>query len=328
MDCGVSGPEKPLHLVFSSTIMNSTSSQESEPRSPSFPDEEDVFQAEFADSAPRRSRSRSARRVLLLLVAVGVSVATMLYWLPSERANWQIAAAQAKWLEGDLPGAISILEIAAVEFPETVAIYEQRIQFYLEAKEYEKALADVQRIIELSSDSTKALGLKSQVLHHLGKHDEAIKVCEEMWRRAEKEWIGSAPTALNSLAYAQAIRDTQLNEALEHIDEALRLAGDNPAFLDTRGFVKYRLGDSKAAKVDIERAVEVWEKLVAYQEAQGLSGVRSYQSETERTSYQKALAVMLYHRSLVYDRLGLRDEAKVDRERVRVLGFEPNEQLF
>lgn len=308
--------------------MNSTSSQESEPLSPSFPDQEDVFQAEFADSAPRRSRNRRDRRVLLFLVAVGVSVALMLYWLPSERAKWQIAAAQAKWLEGDLPGAISILEIAAAEFPETVAIYEQRVQFYLEAKEYEKALADVQRIIELSTDSTTALALKSQVLHHLGKHDEAIKVCEELLRRAEKEWIGSAPTALNSLAYAQAIGDTQLNEALEHIDEALRLAGDNPAFLDTRGFVKYRLGDSQAAKVDIERAVEVWEKLVAYQEAQGLSGVRSYQSETERASYQQALAVMLYHRSLVYDRLGLKDEAKVDRERVRALGFEPNEQLF
>lgn len=308
--------------------MNSTSSQESEPLSPSFPGEEDVFQAEFADSTPRQSRNRRDRRVLLFLVAVGVSVALMLYWLPSERAKWQIAAAQAKWLEGDLPGAISILEIAAAEFPETVAIYEQRVQFYLEAKEYEKALADVQRIIELSTDSTTALALKSQVLHHLGKHDEAIKVCEELLRRAEKEWIGSAPTALNSLAYAQAIGDTQLNEALEHIDEALRLAGDNPAFLDTRGFVKYRLGDSQAAKVDIERAVEVWEKLVAYQEAQGLSGVRSYQSETERMSYQQALAVMLYHRSLVYDRLGLKDEAKVDRERVRALGFEPNEQLF
>lgn len=308
--------------------MNSTSSQESEPLSPSFAGEEDVFQAEFADSTPRRSRNRRDRRVLLFLVAVGVSVALMLYWLPSERAKWQIAAAQAKWLEGDLPGAISILDIAAAEFPETVAIYEQRVQFYLEAKEYEKALADVQRIIELSTDSTTALALKSQVLHHLGKHDEAIKVCEELLRRAEKEWIGSAPTALNSLAYAQAIGDTQLNEALEHIDEALRLAGGNPAFLDTRGFVKYRLGDSQAAKVDIERAVEVWEKLVAYQEAQGLSGVRSYQSETERMSYQQALAVMLYHRSLVYDRLGLKDEAKVDRERVRALGFEPNEQLF
>lgn len=308
--------------------MSSNISLEPAQTPPPLPSEEGVFQAELSDSAPRRPRNRLLRRVLLFFVAVGVTVAMLVNWLPSERANWQIAAAQAKWLDGDLPGAISILEIAGAEFPEATAIYEQRIPFYLEAKEFKKAFADVDRIIELTPASTTALGLKSQVLHHLGKHDEAIKVCEEMRRLAEKEWIGSMPTALNSLAYAQAIGDTQLDEASKHIDEALRLAGDNPAFLDTRGFVKYRLGDSKAARTDIEQAVEVWEKLVAYQKAQGLSGVRSYQSETERVSLHQAFAVMLYHRSLVYDRLGLRDEAKVDRERVRGLGFEPNEQLF
>ena len=308
--------------------MNSSSSLKPDQPITSDPNGGGIFQAELSDSAPRRSRSPLARAVLLLLFAVGVAVPIVFYWLSSEQAKWRIAAAQAKWLDGDLPGAISVLDIAALEFPETAAIYEQRIQFYLEAKEFELALADAQRLIELDSNSTTALGLKSQALHHLGKHDEAIKVCEEMRRLAEEEWIGNAPNALNSLAYAQAIANTQLNEALGNIDEALRLAGDNPAMLDTRGFVKYRLGDTKAAREDIDRAVEVLEKFVAYQETQARSDVRSYQSEANRASYHQALAVMLYHRSLVYDQLELSEKAKVDRERVRALGFEPNEQLF
>ena len=287
-----------------------------------------IFRAELSDSPPHRRRSSLLRGALVLLLVVGVAVSMIFSWLPSERANWQIAASQAKWLENDLAGAIQILDAAAEEFPDNTGIYEQRIQFCLEAKEFEKALADAERLVSLSPKSQDALGLQSQVLHHLGRHDDAIAVCQEMLRLAQEEWIGSAPIALNSLAYAQALGNTQLDEALEHIDEAMRLAGDNPAMLDTRGFVKYRLDDSIAAREDFERAVGVVESLVAYQESQRLPGVRSYQSESEAASGQQALAVMLYHRALVYDRLGMSDKAKVDRERVRNLGYEPNDQLF
>jgi len=264
----------------------------------------------------------------MLLFAAGVAFVMALYWLPSERAKWQIAAAQSKWLDDDLAGAIQVLDAAASEFPDNAAIYEQRIQFCIEAKDFEQALADTQRLVKLSPGSEKALEQKGLVLLHLGRHDEAIAVCEEILRLAEEEWIGSVSSARNFLAYAQAIGGKELKTALEHINEALRLAGDIPAMWDTRGFVKYRLGDSKAAREDFERAVGSWEKLVAYQETQRLPRVRSYQSESDRATYQQSLAVMLYHRSLVYDRLKMQDEAKVDRERVRGLGYEPNDQLF
>ncbi|HRX81325.1 MAG TPA: hypothetical protein P5307_19785 [Pirellulaceae bacterium] len=308
--------------------MKSSAFMNPDPSGAAVPNADGIFQAELSESSHRPGRNPLPRGVLFLLLVIGVAVPIVLYWLPAERATWQIAAAQAKWLDDDLPGAISILEIAAEEFPDTPAVYEQRLQFYFEAKQFDNALADAEKLVALTPKSPSALGLKSQALHHLGKHDKAIEVCKEILRLAQEEWIGSAAQALNSLAYAQAIGDTQLEEALKNINESLRLAGDNPALLDTRGYVKYRLGDSKAAKEDIERAVEHWEQLVAYQEAQSLPSVRSYQSETDRASYQQALAVMLYHRALVYDRLKMHDQAKVDRERVRNLGYEPNDQLF
>ncbi len=308
--------------------MNSPSPLKSDPSTSGGPNDEGIFQAELSDFARRPPRSPLVRGVWLLLFTVGVAVAMILYLLPSERAKWRIAAAQAKWLDGDLAGAIQILDAAAVEFPETPAIYEQRIQFCIESKEFEKALADAERLAALSPNSPSVLGLQSQIFHHLGRHDEAITVCREILRLAQEEWIGNAPSALNGLAYAQAIGDTDLEEASKHIDEALRLAGDNAAMLDTRAFVKYRLHDSKAAREDIEPAVEQWEKIVTNLELHRRPGVRSYQSETERAAYRQALAVMLYHRSLIYEQLGMQDEAKVDRERVHDLGFEPNEQLF
>lgn len=308
--------------------MNSHPPLESDPPTSAGPNEAGIFQAELSDSARRGARNPLLRGIWLLFCAVGVAMAVFLYSLPSERAKWQIAAAQAKWLEGDLVGAILILDTAAVEFPETTAVYQQRIRFCIESKEFETALADTQRLAALSPNSPTALELQSQVLHHLDRHDEAIAVCREILRLSQEKWIGSAPTALNSLAYAQAIGDTELEEALKHIDEALRLAGSNAAMLDTRAFVNYRLGNSSAAKEDMEHAVARWEKVASHMETRRLPGIRSYQSETEIASVRQSLAVMLYHRSLIYDQLEMREEAEVDRERVRGLGFEPNDQLF
>jgi len=96
------------------------------------------------------------------------------------------------------PAQFKFLDAAADEFPDTAAIYSQRIQFCIEAKEFEKALADVQRLASLVPNSTTTLGLESQVLHHLGRHDEAIAVCKEMLRLAEEKFVGNATTALNA----------------------------------------------------------------------------------------------------------------------------------
>ena len=40
------------------------------------------------------------------------------------------------------------------------------------------------------------------------------------------------------------------------------------------------------------------------------------------------LAVILYHRGLAYEGNGDKESAERDFERVRELGFEPNEKLF
>ena len=43
---------------------------------------------------------------------------------------------------------------------------------------------------------------------------------------------------------------------------------------------------------------------------------------------QRSIAVLHYHRGLVYERLGRQDEADADYRRVRELGFEPGDDLF
>ena len=52
--------------------------------------------------------------------------------------------------------------------------------------------------------------------------------------------------------------------------------------------------------------------------------ISKLQSQTER----QAFAVVVYHRGLIYEAIGETDAAQADFDRVRELGFEPNENLF
>ncbi len=314
--------------------MNPASSPTSNHLQTASPSEDGVYQAELSnssrDSAPAKPPQRSAatRITLMLLFCVGVAAPAIWFWLPSEQANWRVAAAQAKWFEDDKAAAMQILDAAVIEFPDSATVLRQRAEFQIKTEQYEQALVDVERLVQLSPKSPDSLELQSQVLHHLERHDDAILVCKEVLRLAEEEWIGNSAFAMNALAYAYAIGDKDHDVALAHINEAIRLAGANPGLLDTRGYLLYRSGEAKAALEDMEPAVASFDKYVASTRAAMQSSVSSFNTQQDLEAAERSLAVLLYHRSLVYDRLNQRDEAKVDRERVRTLGYEPNEKLF
>ena len=62
------------------------------------------------------------------------------------------------------------------------------------------------------------------------------------------------PTLLNALGYTLADHNLELSRAESLIRRALTAMPDNPAALDSLGWVRFRQGDSKAALVTLERA--------------------------------------------------------------------------
>jgi Flp pilus assembly protein TadD len=62
------------------------------------------------------------------------------------------------------------------------------------------------------------------------------------------------PTALNALGYALANRTTRYPEALELISRALALQPEEPAILDSMGWVLYRNGNYEEAVGYLTRA--------------------------------------------------------------------------
>jgi len=62
------------------------------------------------------------------------------------------------------------------------------------------------------------------------------------------------PTLLNALGYTLADHNLELSHAESLIRRALVVMPDNPAALDSLGWVRFRQGDSKAALTSLERA--------------------------------------------------------------------------
>ncbi|MDT8398020.1 MAG: tetratricopeptide repeat protein [Pseudomonadales bacterium] len=67
-----------------------------------------------------------------------------------------------------------------------------------------------------------------------------------------------SPVAYNSLGYTLADRTTRYQEAYELIRRAIELAPNDPAIIDSLGWVQYRLGMLDEAQVNLERAFELF----------------------------------------------------------------------
>jgi tetratricopeptide (TPR) repeat protein len=127
------------------------------------------------------------------------------------------------------------------------------------AKWLEKALADPE-----NQRSVRLLVGLGDVRQRQEDYEKAI----EMYARAAElgDDKGTAPstlplvaTAHNNLAWLMALKDDNLQEALNHINRAIALGTpqQQPEFLDTRGVVHLIAGDTQHAINDLERAVGV-----------------------------------------------------------------------
>ncbi len=83
-----------------------------------------------------------------------------------------------------------------------------------------------------------------------------LPAAEAEFRRVLEQRPNHAPT-LNYLGYMLADRDVRLDESLQLIEAALKREPNNGAYLDSLGWVYYRMGRYAEAEEEIRRAVDV-----------------------------------------------------------------------
>ncbi|WP_457569681.1 tetratricopeptide repeat protein [Desulfurobacterium sp.] len=188
-------------------------------------------------------------------------------------------------LTGQKEKAVKAYEKSLDLFPENTTVIEQLATLYLRLGKLEEAKAYFERLYQLTRKSDYALRiaaiadkngntqeaynfLKSLIdkktedpriyfalavyADKLGKEQEAEKYLKELLKKDPEN-----PSALNYLAYLYANRGENLQEALKLIEKALKKRPDNGAYIDTYGWILFKLGDYDKACTELQRALKL-----------------------------------------------------------------------
>lgn len=221
--------------------------------------------------------------------------------------------------------ALHNVRAARQRFPEDLRLLRQEAQTLAELNRTEEALALLRpRLKGEASDFEEYLFI-SNVLMYAGKGTEAVEAARKALSFASAEdpaqttnallMLSTAqeragdmkgaeetlrqilakdannPTALNNLGYFLTERDQRLEEAREMIERAVRAEPQNASFLDSLGWVYYKLGKLKEAERYLSDAARRNPISATIQEHLGDLFKKLGQEEKAKASWRKALSL-------------------------------------
>lgn len=186
--------------------------------------------------------------------------------------DWTAARQAVKRLRGrDHPGAVALLEgeilartgrlaKAQARFQEALDVLPPRARAsiadtYFRVERPELGEAVLREWVERSPDSADAHFELGRFLHRLDRFGDA-----ESALRASLRLDPDNPTALNFLGYGFAERNIRLEEALDLVQRALAIDYWEGAYLDSLGWVYFRMGMFDEAREPLERAAREYPK--------------------------------------------------------------------
>ncbi|MEX2119662.1 MAG: tetratricopeptide repeat protein [Pirellulales bacterium] len=294
-----------------------------------------------------RTRTAGARRVgrlvwrwglVLVFVALLLSSALrsgMIDYGKAAMAEGLLDRAQRKLQIDDVEGALADLNRAASWKPDDKSIRYLRARVRLEANDVEGSLDDYNKLMQMAPHFTEGYLGRSMALQRLDRHHEAIADLSRAVADRPDD-----PIRLNARAYARAIAGIELEEAMQDIEKALELLGNELGdlrglddtrahFLDTRGYLHYLRGNYEPALDDLKEAIAIQESF----KHRVLNSPRVRTADPRmlsryRRSCDQALAVMYHHRGQVYQKQGDAEAAKADLELGDKLGYNPAEGVY
>ena len=164
----------------------------------------------------------------------------------------RLVAAQARVLDGDQDAALVHLRRAMTLAPDSLAPHAALARFYEQQRrtaEAESVWAETARRFPRNDRVSFDLAACREKLGDLAGAEAAVR---DVLRREPDN-----PTALNFLGYLWADHGRNLEQAMELITRALAQKPDDGAFLDSLGWVYYRLGRLSEARNQLERAASL-----------------------------------------------------------------------
>ena len=153
--------------------------------------------------------------------------------------------------DGRLAAAVSVLEAAQRRWPDNDQVAYFLALGYDDLKRYDDAVKLLRRVVELKPDFREARFHLGVLFEKTGRMAEA----EIEFRRQLVEKPDDA-AALNYLGYSLADRGLELEQAEGYIRRAVALDPRNGAYLDSLGWVHYKLGRSTEAVAELRKAAD------------------------------------------------------------------------
>lgn len=120
---------------------------------------------------------------------------------------------------------------------------------HIKVSEYDAALKKSQEGSDISPADTTLLNLSGYCYEKLERYPDAIRLYRRILEIDEDN-----SNACNALAFILAKTGSDLNLALQYAHKALKHNPDNPAYLDTAGYINMKKGNSEKAKQLLKKA--------------------------------------------------------------------------
>lgn len=165
----------------------------------------------------------------------------------------QIRSARLRAQQGNLGEARQQLHGMRVRHPQfAVQLYVVEGELLVNAGEKQQAMDLYNSVLKEMPDNPDLLYSRALLAEEM----DDLKMAERDLRRVVELEPDNAH-ALNALGYTLADRTDRYSEALIYIEKALSMAPEEPAILDSMGWVKYRLGDLQEAEQYLRKALEL-----------------------------------------------------------------------
>ena len=203
-------------------------------------------------------------------------------------ANWN---AEAWWYLGsilfdkkDFNQAVSILEKAQKIVPNDGGINFLLGYGYTRVDRNEDAVAPLQRAIEINPKDINALSSLASTYDALKRYPEADKTFEAALK------VDSANAmVLNNYAYSLSERGEQLDRAYAMSKESLAKDSANGSYLDTFGWIYFKLGNYVEAEKYVKQAIDAGETSSVVYEHLGDIYAKLSQTDKAKEYWAKAL---------------------------------------
>ncbi len=170
---------------------------------------------------------------------------------PDEPRYWDLRIRIAVILR-DSSAALAATDSALVFNPDEPDLLSLASSVYLRYHRNDRAIEVLEHAVQVDSTNVTNFINLGFVLHEKKDWDKAEAVYEQALALAPDD-----PQVLNNFAYMLAVSERRLPDALIYISRALELQPENASYIDTRGWVLFKMGRTQEALSVLEKAAQL-----------------------------------------------------------------------